>query len=196
MATEEAPRYAGERLVVLAPTEPLWGGAADLSTLESGAAKGALPPIVHPTISSILSQYNATMRPLFAAAPKTGPLGIERRAHIAAPMPGQAGTPRLYHRVVADDRQLDEIAGALRRVPAVDAAYVKPRAEPPINRMQPSAAAPAPPAQSPDFTARQVHLGPAPAGLMRTMPGHRREAGARASTSSMLKENGTSAMRI
>lgn len=165
MANEAAPRYAGDRyLLVLAPTESLWG-KANISALESGAVRSALPPMVHPTISSILKQHNATITPLFAPAPKAGLIGLELRANVAAPMPGLPGAMRLYHRVIAEDRELDEIAGALRSVPAVEAAYVKPRAEPPINRMQPRVAAPAPPVQSPDFSGRQIHLGPAPAGV-------------------------------
>ncbi len=165
MANEATPRYAGDRyLVVLAATEPVWGSTS-LSALAEGAARSALPPMAHPTIASILRQYDATIAPLFAAAPRTGTIGLELRAHVAAPAPGAPGTVRLYHRVIAEDRKLDEIASALRAVPAVEAAYVKPRPEPPINRMQPSAAAPAPPPQSPDYSSRQIHLGPAPAGV-------------------------------
>jgi len=165
MVDGAAPRYAGDRhLVVLAPTEPLWG-STNLSALAEGTLRSALPPIAHPTISSILKQYNATIAPLFAAAPRTGTIGVELRAHVAAPAPSSPGIVRLYHRVIAEDRKLDEIASALRAVPTVEAAYVKPRAEPPINRMQPSAAAPAPPVQSPDFSGRQIHLGPAPSGV-------------------------------
>src|SRR5207237_5728701 len=55
-------------------------------------------------------------------------------------------------------------AEKLRRVPEVEAAYVKPKGEPPeLNDMQPSAEQP--PATTPDFTARQIYLNSAPAGI-------------------------------
>jgi Subtilase family len=166
MPDEAAPPYAGERqLMVLAPVESLWGGA-NISTLAIGADRGVLPPMAQPTISSILKRYNATITPLFAPAPKERPIGPELRAHVATAIPGSTDMTQLYHRVIAKDSELDEIANALRSAPTVKAAYVKPRAEPAINRMQPSAAAPAPPAaQTPDFSSRQIHLGPAPAGI-------------------------------
>jgi Subtilase family len=81
---------------------------------------------------------------------------------VAYPAPPAA--PSVYCSIVAKDPQLDDIAKALRDVPAVEAAYVKPAAEPPINRMTPSGPS-APAAATPDFAPRQDYLGAAPGGI-------------------------------
>ena len=74
--------------------------------------------------------------------------------------------PRLshYYRVHADAVGLAALARDLRALPHVQAAYVKPAAEPAgLNDMQPKAG-PAP-AATPDFSARQAYLDVAPGGV-------------------------------
>jgi hypothetical protein len=77
--------------------------------------------------------------------------------------------------VHAPDKRLDALAGKLRSLDTVEAAYVKPAAELPkgINDMT-SAPEEAPPA-TPDFTPRQGYLDPAPGGIdaryVWTLPG-------------------------
>jgi hypothetical protein len=67
--------------------------------------------------------------------------------------------------VEAPEAQLEDLAEQLRRQDAIEAAYVKPAAEPPgINDELPADANEAPPA-TPDFVGSQVYLGPAPAGI-------------------------------
>jgi subtilisin family serine protease len=58
---------------------------------------------------------------------------------------------------------LHEIATAFRKTGLVEAAYVKPPSEPPLNNMQPAAAAA--PAATPSFVSRQGYLGVAPGGI-------------------------------
>jgi hypothetical protein len=79
----------------------------------------------------------------------------------------------MYCRVVGEETQFDDIAKALRDVPAVEAAYIKPAAEPPINRMTASGARP-PRAGTPDFTSRQDYLAAAPGGYRLAQSRHRR----------------------
>ena len=63
----------------------------------------------------------------------------------------------------APEQQLRAIAKELREHEAVEAAYAKPPAQPPLNEMAP-AAVDAPPA-TPNFTSRQIYLDAAPGGI-------------------------------
>jgi hypothetical protein len=80
----------------------------------------------------------------------------------AAP-PVIGALPSVYNRVVAKDGLLNDIAKALREISVVEAAYIKPAPEPALNKMRPTAAAPA--MGSPNFTPRQDYLANAPAGI-------------------------------
>ena len=164
METAASPVRASEReLVVLATATALWGRtgvpAAPPSRLTAAFSHRA---VAEPGIASVLEKYHASIRPLFAAGPQgVAGGGVRNFVTAAAPAPASA---RIYHRVVADDSQLDQIASALREMKAVEAAYVKPRAELPVNTML-ATGAPAPPGPSPNFTSRQDHLKPAPGGI-------------------------------
>jgi hypothetical protein len=68
-----------------------------------------------------------------------------------------------YFWVEAPDNYLDEIAAALQRFDGVEAAYVQPESE--MMRYEISPSIVAPPSRTPDYTGRQVHLGPAPGGI-------------------------------
>jgi hypothetical protein len=171
----------GEReLIVIA--EPTAGLRATAEGLSAAARADAS------SLAEILEASGARMRPLFG--PDARRLRGERRASVSgAPVDGTPGPDlSVYYRVEAPDEQLDEIAAELRSHPAVHAAYVKPPAEPavvkapvdparlrtptgplvstpaqPLNDMLPRAEEA--PLVSPDFTARQEYLGPAPAGI-------------------------------
>jgi len=69
-----------------------------------------------------------------------------------------------YARVFADDARLDALCEALRALPGVRAAYLKPETSP---ACEPTAVTPRDdaPANTPDFTARQSYLDAAPAGV-------------------------------
>jgi hypothetical protein len=154
-------RYPGEReLIVLASAVQLWGPSEPQAAPASVSMRAlGAEMVVHATVASILKTYGASIQPLFAADPRErgGNRGL-------AEAPGPPAPARLYHRVVADDGHLDDIAQALRGVELVEAAYVKPRAEPAINRMQATAPARAA-AGSPDFSTRQDYLMAAPSGV-------------------------------
>ncbi len=69
-----------------------------------------------------------------------------------------------YARVFADDARLDALCEALRALPCVRAAYIKPETSP---ACEPTAVTPRDdaPAGTPDFTARQTYLDAAPVGV-------------------------------
>jgi Subtilase family len=104
----------------------------------------------------------ASLAPLFGASEER--LRYEASAGAAY---AEAFVPDLsvYYRVEAPGRDLDKLASALAGIDVVEAAYVKPPAEPPqfLNEMAP-APEEAPPV-TPDFAARQGYLDPAPGGI-------------------------------
>lgn len=105
---------------------------------------------------------SAAMVPLFGVSEDR----LRFEASVAASQ-GQQPTPDLsrYYRVETDAARLDAVAEKLLGHDAVVGAYVKPPAEPPqrLNDMEP-APEDAPPA-TPDFSARQGYLDPAPGGI-------------------------------
>lgn len=160
MATAASARVGERELIMVARTDSLWGPAGPpAAALAPGAALGHAD-ISDAGIASALQKYSASVRPLFPAGPQAGQPELPG---VAAPAPDRPAA-RAYHRIIADDAKLDDIAHALRQVAAVEAAYVKPPAEPAINDMQATAAAPAA-AGTPDFSRRQDYLGPAPGGI-------------------------------
>lgn len=126
-------------------------------------------------LQEVLSDEGARLEPLFAAG------GDEANAAVA-PAPDDEAAQFFY--VDAPEERLETIAARLNEVDAVEAAYVKPAAEPAqqvlersagLNLMEPDMAAA--PAASPDFRSRQQYLDAAPAGIDApyawTLPGGR-----------------------
>jgi Subtilase family len=147
----DTPRGERQLIVLVRQTSP--------PAAMPGASRdaGQLAAAEHPTISNILKRFDAKVRPLFPAA---APAATQRRTRAAPPA---ARLPSVYNRVVAKDGYLNDIAKALREVPMVEAAYIKPAPEPALNRMRPAAAAPT--MRSPSFSSRQAYLASAPAGI-------------------------------
>jgi hypothetical protein len=111
-------------------------------------------------LNRILRSHAASIRPLFGASEERLMLESTEGVKRAAPGPNLS----IYYRVEAPERELHEIAQELREDKAVEAAYVKPPAEPPtINEMAP-APVEAPPA-TPNLTSRQIYLDAAPGGI-------------------------------
>jgi hypothetical protein len=119
---------------------------------------GSLAAPTQPAISNILNAFDARIKPLFAA---TVPSANPSRRRAAAP--SAFAPPSIYNRVLARQERLDDLAKALRELPAVEAAYVKPAPEPAVNTMTPKAAAPA--IGSRNFSSRQDYLAAAPTGI-------------------------------
>lgn len=120
-------------------------------------------------LSKLLVSEGITLQPLFG-------LSEERMqtqtSSLAAATGEEVPDLSVYYHVEAPDERLDDLAESLRQMDLVEAAYVKPRSEPPIApdepseiaEQMPSAAEEAPPA-TPDFTARQDYLDAAPGGI-------------------------------
>jgi hypothetical protein len=178
--SRHSPLHTERELIVIA--EP----AAGLRATREGVASATGQDVS--SITEVLSASGARLRPLFGPAPAPE---RTRSAMLTAAAPDQPDLSH-YYRVDAPDENLDDLAEELRGHRAVRAAYVKPPAEPAvltkapvdtererlaarvarpaplapptgINDMEPSAAD-APPV-TPDFTGRQLYLGPAPAGI-------------------------------
>lgn len=113
-------------------------------------------------IASILSDAGASLRPLFGTNVER--LDFDRESLMAQGL----SVPKLSRYYVVDvvPERMEELAGRLRASPNVEAAYIKPPAEPALYRD--ARATPriedAPPT-SPDFSSRQVYLGAAPTGV-------------------------------
>jgi hypothetical protein len=115
------------------------------------------------SLSNLLASEKVTMQPLFGVSEAK----LKEQATSFAATTG-LNLPDLtvYYQVQAPDERLDEIAKKLAKLPEVEAAYVKPPAEPAVlmmNTMQPSLEEP--PTTTPDFTLRQDYLNPAPTGI-------------------------------
>jgi hypothetical protein len=137
-----------------ATAEGLAAEAADTKPLETALGTATLQPLFGPTEDRL--RYELAEAATFAAAP----------------LPDLT----VFYRVEAPAGQLDRLASALAKVDVVEAAYVKPPAEPAqLNDMAP-APEDAPPV-TPDFTARQGYLDAAPGGIDArfawTLPGGR-----------------------
>jgi len=113
-----------------------------------------------------LKKYEAVMRPLFGAS--------EERvaASMAALSPGE-GAPledlSLYYRVEAPGKNLEKLQKDLLDEDLFDAVYIKPPVDIPqrsVEAINAMVAAPdEPPSATPDFSARQLYLDPAPVGV-------------------------------
>ncbi|MES0175385.1 S8 family peptidase [Mesorhizobium sp. M0006] len=163
MSTEQVKlaRYAAQReLIVLARTDVLFGAAAPPAPSPNSLTRTLDEnSIGNPVIGTILRKYDARIRPLFAAKTFHPP------QDTALPGIGLNIAPTAYHRIAADDAVLEALADDMRTVQGVAAAYIKPAAEPPVNRMYPTAAPPEPAVGTPDFSTRQNYLDAAPGGV-------------------------------
>jgi len=154
----------GRELIVVAKPE------ASLRASASGVKSLAGEEVT--ALSRTLEAAGAVMRPLFGAT--------EEKLAVASGKMKSAGVhvPPLwnYYRVHAADERLDALADALAALPQVGAAYVKPPVYPADLNDMVTMAAEAPPT-TPDFTARQGYLDPAPGGIDArfawTLPGGR-----------------------
>ena len=112
------------------------------------------------TMTDLIQSHGAALRPLFGVR--------EDRLARAAAEPSAFGVPvpdlSVYYRAEAPHGGLEALAADLASHELVEAAYVKPPAEPAVYNDMAPAAEDAPPT-SPDFTARQGYLDAAPGGI-------------------------------
>jgi hypothetical protein len=113
-------------------------------------------------LTDLLASEGVALRPLFGVSEDR----LQARSRSLVPGAGR-DVPDLsyFYRVEAPEERLDDLADQLREMEEVEAAYVKPPAEPAqeLNDMLPLAEE-APPV-TPDFTARQSYLDAAPGGI-------------------------------
>lgn len=115
------------------------------------------------SLAALLEEENITLVPLFGPDEE-----IHRQRAAVTPSTALAEAMAqfaTFYRVQAPDDRLDALAARLVGDPLVTAAYVKPPTEPSAVMTPPAAVQPA---VTPDFTARQGYLGPAPAGIEAT----------------------------
>jgi len=126
-------------------------------------------------LGALLTSEGIAMEPLFGVRE-------ERLRAQAASMLADTGIEipdlSVYYRIEAPDERLDELAERLRQTEGVEAAYVKPPAEPAHMRLMDLAPnMEEAPIATPDFTTRQDYLGSAPIGIEAqyawTLPGGR-----------------------
>jgi hypothetical protein len=104
-------------------------------------------------LNDVLSAARATAAPLF------GPTEERVRQETFDVAPSEVSLPdlSLFYRVEAPEGRLDELSEELVGLDAVEAAYVKPPAEPAVLNDMAPASEEAPPT-TPDFTASQLYL--------------------------------------
>jgi len=112
-------------------------------------------------LASLLKRHGARLQPIFGATEervmaRTSALGES----VHAPMEDLS----VFYRIEAPRERLPELRDRLAASEHIDAAFIKPSTElPVINDM--AAAPEEPPPASPDFSARQIYLNAAPAGV-------------------------------
>lgn len=148
------PPSESELIVIAAP-------AAGLRARAEGAPASLTGADVT-DLASLLAEKGATLEPLFG--PSEEHLNLREAAPgLEALMPENLG---LFYRVDCAESDKPSMAVALKSLPSVEAAFVKPGASPAVevlNAMTPRIED-VPPA-TPDFVARQGYLGAAPAGV-------------------------------
>ena len=152
-SADSRPTPPPELIVVMRPEAMLRASAA---RFESAAGENVTD------ITKALKKHKATLAPLFGFTE-------ERVAHAAAESMAASAEPEadlsLFYRVDAPEDSLDAIAEALEKLELIDAAYVKPPAEPAAINDDLAPATEEAPVVTPDFLSRQGYLDAAPAGV-------------------------------
>jgi hypothetical protein len=151
----EGPTSPRELVVIVAADAEVRARADGLESLAGADVDG---------VRDVLERHGATMATLFG---ETEPRLHARSESVAASSGEDVPDLAVFYRVDAPDEVLDELAEALREQDVVEAAYVKPPAQPPLmilgEEIAPSLDAP--PDHTPDLTARQGYLDAAPGGI-------------------------------
>lgn len=154
-STAPAPADAGaqpELVVLTRPATALRSSAGRFTSMAGENVSG---------IGDILAKHGAAMTPLFGATEERV-IARTMRAAEANQVPMEDLS--VFYKVDAPAERLEELRDELAASDLVEAAYVKPPvALPVMNDMAPAPGEP-PPATA-DFTASQIYLDPAPAGV-------------------------------
>lgn len=153
-ASSDSPFETERELVVVARSEA--GVRARPAGLESVASADVS------RMSDTLRKHRAQARPLFG---KTEERLLQEASIASAEAENEIPDLSVYYHVDVDEERMEELCGQLGEAEAVEAAYIKPGAEPPalLNDMMPSEEEA--PSTTPDFTSRQGYLDPAPVGV-------------------------------
>jgi hypothetical protein len=154
-----SPRENEELIVVVRADTGLRTTRGGVESMASADLRG---------LQNVLGDAGVSLQPLFGASEE------RVRASMMA-LPDSADVPEMdkFYYVDAPQEQMEELAESLRELDEVEGAYVKPKGEPPVEAMEAidrslNDMAPAdedPPAVTPNFSARQIYLNPAPAGI-------------------------------
>jgi hypothetical protein len=111
-------------------------------------------------LAQLLAREGARLRPVLEQRIRSGIEAVDNKRN----------TLGRYHRVLIDDAKLDDFRKKLEGHPALEAAYIKPPSGPPVvpsdSAVAQGIAADAVQAPvTPDYSGRQIYLGPAPAGI-------------------------------
>lgn len=155
------PRRAAPRVLATAPPELV---VVTRRQAAFRASAGRFMSAAGENVSDVerlLSRHGATMVPIFGATEERVMARLAAQSEAAqAPMEDLS----VFYRVDAPAERLEELRERLAASELVEGAFLKPSAELPfINDM--TAAPEEPPPASPDFTARQIYLNAAPAGV-------------------------------
>lgn len=113
-------------------------------------------------LKALLSSQGIKLEPLFGISEER----LRGQASSIAAIQGEVPDLSVYYRVEASDDRLDKLAERLRKLDTIEAAYVKPPAEPAsflMAEVMPKEEEP--PAHTPSFVARQLYLDPATTGI-------------------------------
>lgn len=169
-------RFPSRRVLVAIarPEAALRAGAASVSSLADMDVA---------SLNRTLEKTGAHLKPLFGKSEErmqaaVASLAAGRTADATSEMPDEMPNLHLYYQVEAPDEALDDLAKQLADLPTMAGAYVTPAPQPAAGAtleaipfeegddLNVMAASPEPaPPVTPDFTARQGYLGPAPGGI-------------------------------
>ncbi len=153
----KAPASPCETIVIMQPDAQLRASNGRLETATTEPVSD---------IKKVLEKYQAHMVPMFGSTEervKQEMIAEATEGVVDMPMPDLS---RFYRLEVSEEKAAD-VAGALANLSQVEAAYVKPGAEPPVMLdEQVTFRQDAPPASTtPDFVSRQSYLDPSPVGV-------------------------------
>lgn len=115
------------------------------------------------SLQNLLQSRDSVMEPLFGISENRLE---ERRRSISSFSKTEVPDLAVYYRIKAPDEHLDRLAKDLLKVDTIEAAYIKPPAEPAsmmLNSME--SIVEEPPVHTPNFVTRQLYLNPAPIGI-------------------------------